>query len=68
MQTRKLSLLESTVNMIVAFICSVLISYTILPVWGFVPTIIDSVEITILFTTISFIRTYILRRLFNSFS
>lgn len=65
MQSKKQSLLESFVNIFVGFIISFASTFLIFPLVGFESTSSKNLIITIFFTVISFLRSYILRRIFN---
>lgn len=63
-QTRLSSLVEATLNVTLGFGISVLANWLILPFYGVSPKLSVSFEIGIWFTGISFLRSYLLRRLF----
>jgi len=65
MQNRKWSVIESVVNVVTGFLIAQLLILYLLPYWGFNTDIHDSLTISAVFTTISFIRGYICRRIFN---
>jgi len=65
MQSKKMSLLEAITNTTVGFFIAVLTQQIILPWYGFVPTFYESSQIALIFTSVSFLRNYIWRRLFN---
>ena len=66
-QSRRASFLEAVLNTLIGFWISVLANIYLLPIWGFSPSLLQSIEIGILFTWISILRGYALRRLFNLF-
>lgn len=65
MQTKKMSAVEVTTNYIIGFTISWLSVFYIFPLWGLKQEISTATEITIFFTVISVLRSYILRRVFN---
>ena len=64
-QSRRASLAEAFLNVLLGFWVSVAANYWLLPLWGFTPSMTSSLEIGILFTWISLVRSYLLRRPFN---
>ena len=65
MQSKKLSALESMANTVVGFTLSVLAGFIIFPLFGLETTPLDNLGIVLCFTTISFIRSYLIRRYFE---
>ncbi len=65
-QSRRLSALETAVNITVGFIISWLLSYFILPMWGFAQSASAATTVTIIYTIASVARSYTLRRIFNA--
>ena len=66
-QSRKHSALEALLNILIGFWISVLANRWLLPIWGYQVSMSQAIEIGLLFTWISLIRSYLLRRLFNFF-
>jgi hypothetical protein len=66
-QSRRASAAEALLNIIIGFWISVLANIWLLPFWGYSVSIVQGIEIGILFTLISLLRSYLLRRLFNHF-
>jgi hypothetical protein len=64
-QSKKHSALESLTNIIVGLITSFLIQLIIYPALDIPVTINQNIVITLVFFAVSFLRSYILRRLFN---
>ena len=64
-QSRRLSMLESLANLFVGFGASFLITYFVLPFWGLEPRPVEALEIVLVYTIISVVRSYGLRRLFE---
>lgn len=66
MQTRKGSLLETTLNIGSGFIVAMLVWQLIAaPLFGYEVTLYDNFWLTMIFTVVSVIRSYFWRRLFN---
>lgn len=66
MQSKKLSLLETTANVVSGLIISFAIQLLIFPILGIPVTIKQNFIITAIFFIASFVRGYIIRRLFNN--
>lgn len=65
MQSKKHSALESVTNVVVGLVTSFLIQLWIYPLLNIKVTINQNIFITFVFFIVSFIRGYIIRRLFN---
>jgi hypothetical protein len=65
MQTKKNSLIESVTNTVIGFIISLLIQLIIYPVMDIPVTFNQNITITLVFTIVSIIRGYIIRRFFT---
>lgn len=65
MQTKKHSFIEAVTNTAVGFIISLTATFIIFPIVDIQSTGTKNVIVTIFFTVISIIRSYILRRFFN---
>ena len=63
-QSRAMSLLESSFNVLIGFGISFAANLLVLPLFGYHVTIRDSLAIGVIFTIISIARGYIVRRLF----
>ena len=66
MQSKKQSLIESLTSTTIGIIIGILLNLTILPIFGYPVSVSDSLWISIIFTIVSIIRSYIIRRWFNS--
>lgn len=64
-QSHRMSMIESLSNVVVGFGVSMLANLLILPLFGYSPGIVDAGLIGAVFTVISLIRSYLMRRLFN---
>ena len=65
MQSRQRSVLEAVTNVLVGFLVAVGANLLVLPAFGYQVTVSDSFAIGWVFTVISMMRSYVLRRLFN---
>ena len=66
MQTKKQSLIESLTSTTIGIIIGVVLNLTILPIFGYPVSLSDSLWISVIFTIVSIIRSYVIRRFFNS--
>lgn len=65
MQSKKLSLLESCVNVAVGYLVSLAGQILIFPLFGISVKVSENLLIGLLFTILSIVRSYTLRRIFN---
>ena len=65
MQTKTQSFIESLTNILIGYTISVLANLFVLPLFGYEVSISKSAGIGLVFTAISLIRSYIIRRWFN---
>ena len=66
MQSKKQSFIESLTSTTIGIIIGIVLNLTILPIFGYPVSLSDSLWISVIFTAISVIRSYIIRRWFNS--
>lgn len=66
-QSRKSSAIEAFVNIAIGLVTSFIANHLVFPMYGFIPTSSQNVQITTIFTAISFVRSYWVRRMFNYF-
>ena len=66
MQTKKQSMIESLTSTTIGIIIGIVLNLTILPIFGYPVSVVDSLWISLIFTAISVIRSYAVRRIFNS--
>jgi hypothetical protein len=64
-QTKLGSFIEAWANIVVGFAINFCANMTILPLFGFKVTAGGAFEIGLIFTAISLVRSYVLRRYFN---
>lgn len=65
MQSKKESFIEANVNTFSGFALSLFVAYSILPNYGIEQSFETSLEITLIFTTLSIARNYVIRRIFT---
>lgn len=65
MQSKKLSLIESVVNTGSSFIVGILTQIAIFPFYGLKVSFLANISMTLIFSLTSFVRSYIVRRIFN---
>lgn len=66
MQSKKDSLIESLTSTTIGWLIGVILNLTILPLFDYNITVVDSLWVSLIFTVVSVIRGYIIRRWFNS--
>lgn len=66
MQTKKQSLIETLTSVFVGWLIGVILNLTVLPLFDYNITIVDSLLVSLIFTVISVVRGYLIRRFFNS--
>lgn len=64
-QTKAQSWFEAWANIVIGFGINLAANLAILPLFWFHPTVSDAFGIGILFTVISLVRSFVLRRIFN---
>ena len=66
MQTKKQSLIETLTSVFVGWLIGVILNMLVLPLFDYNVSLTDGVLISIIFTAVSVIRGYVIRRWFNS--
>ena len=66
MQTKRQSLIETLTNVGIGWFISFIANMSVLPLFGYNINLTDGVLISIIFTIISIVRGYVVRRWFNS--
>lgn len=67
MQSRFMSAVEACVNVLIGYLVSIVGQIVIFPIFGINVSMVEHAAIGLMFTGISLIRSYMLRRLFNGF-
>jgi len=65
MQSKGLSLAEAVLNTFIGFLISLVVTYIVFPLYNINVSHTDTVQITIIFTVVSIVRGYLIRRYFN---
>ena len=65
MQTKTMSAIETVTSTLIGYLVASLANYLVLPLWGYNVSPGESMAIGLIFTIISLIRGYFVRRLFN---
>ena len=66
MQSKKQSLIETLTSVFVGWLIGVILNLTVLPLFDYNITVVDSLWVSLIFTAVSVIRGYVIRRAFNS--
>ena len=66
MQTKRQSLIETLTSVFVGWLIGVILNMLVLPLFDYDITVVDSLWVSLIFTVVSVIRGYIIRRWFNS--
>ena len=66
MQTKKQSFIETLTSVFVGWLIGVILNMLVLPLFDYNVSLTDGVLISIIFTAVSVIRGYVIRRWFNS--
>ncbi len=66
MQSKRESMIETLTSVFVGWLIGVILNLTILPLFNYNITVVDSLWVSLIFTVISVIRSYVIRRFFNS--
>ena len=64
-QSRVMSLVEAVANVVVGYLVAVAVQMLIFPVFGLTVTVRQNLAIGLVFTAVSIVRSYALRRLFE---
>ena len=59
-------MIESLTSTTIGIIIGIVLNLTILPIFGYPVSVVDSLWISLIFTAVSVIRSYAVRRIFNS--
>lgn len=65
-QTKKHSLIESVVNVVIGYIIAIISQVAIFPIYGITIPLTKQLTMGLWFTVISIVRSYVIRRYFNS--
>ena len=65
MQSKRESMIETLTSVFVGWLIGVILNLTVLPLFDYNITVVDSLWVSLIFTAISVIRGYLIRRYFN---
>ena len=65
MQSKRESMIETLTSVFVGWLIGVILNLTILPLFNYNITVVDSLWVSLIFTVISVVRGYLIRRFFN---
>ena len=65
MQSRRMSAAESVANILIGIVLAVLIQILTFPLFDIDITLSDNIYLSLIFTAVSLVRSYAIRRLFN---
>lgn len=65
MQSRRNSFVEAVTNVAVGIVVAWGVTFTIFPWFDLEPAVVTSLWISLIFTAVSLVRSYLLRRVFN---
>ena len=66
MQSKKQSLIESLTSVGIGWLIGVILNMLVLPLFDYDVSLTDGVLISIIFTAVSVVRSYVVRRFFDS--
>lgn len=64
-QTRRQSMIEAVINVLVGFSINMLLNFAVFPLFGWHISLQQNIALGVIYTVISILRSYSLRRLFN---
>jgi hypothetical protein len=64
-QTRSQSMFEAVMNILVGFIINLVLNFTVFPLFGWHITLAQNIGLGAIYTIVSLLRSYCLRRYFN---
>jgi len=67
MQSKRRSFIEACTNVCLGIVLAWGVTFAVFPAFGYAPTVMKSLWISLIFTAVSLVRSYVLRRLFNTF-
>ena len=66
MQSKRESMIETLTSVFVVWLIGVILNMLVLPLFDYDVNLTDGVLISIIFTAVSVVRSYVVRRFFNS--
>lgn len=68
MQSRRMSLLEAVANVVIGYALAIVTQIAVFPLFGWRPSLGDNLLLGAVFTGVSLLRSYLLRRVFDNWS
>lgn len=68
MQSKVMSFVEISLNLLSGYFLSLLVTEIVFPLYGLESNLSQNMEITAIYTVVSLIRSYVFRRVFNYFT
>ena len=65
MQSKRESMIETLTSVFAGWLIGVILNLTVLPLFDYNITVVDSLWVSLIFTAVSVIRGYLIRRYFN---
>ena len=65
MQSRRNSFVEAVTNVGIGIVVAWAVTFAVFPLFDYEPTVVKSLYISLIFTVVSLVRSYVLRRVFN---
>jgi hypothetical protein len=66
MQSRRMSLLEAAANVVIGYVLAVMTQIAVFPLFGLWPTLGENLTLGAVFTGVSLLRSYCVRRVFEN--
>ena len=66
MQSRRMSLLEAAANVVIGYVLAVMTQIAVFPLFGLWPTLKENLALGAVFTGVSLLRSYCVRRAFEN--
>jgi len=66
-QSRRVSFVEASTNVVLGIVLAWAVTFVVFPWFGYVAVWDKALGISLIFTAVSLVRSYLLRRLFNRF-
>lgn len=64
-QSRRMSLFESITNVMIGYLLSLITQVVVFPIFQIEVSLADNMAISVIFTVVSLVRSYVLRRVFE---
>jgi heme/copper-type cytochrome/quinol oxidase subunit 4 len=64
-QTKTTALIEACASVGIGFVVSIIITAIVMPLYGHHVTLSQNIQITLIFTVASIVRSYVMRRIFD---